>query len=94
MTKNTRIGKDVEKLISLYFVVDGGHLQNFFQCLLQLNIFLSYDILLMVTKISAYIHQKTCTRSSHDTTEEKNLTMNHEVVGCIPSLAQWVKVRR
>jgi len=30
-------------------------------------------------------------RSSHCGTVEMNLTRNHEVVGLIPGLAQWVK---
>ena len=30
-------------------------------------------------------------RSSHCGTAEMNSTRNHEVVGLIPSLAQWVK---
>ena len=34
---------------------------------------------------------KTTLRYSHSGAEEMNLTRNHEVVGPIPGLAQWVK---
>ena len=34
---------------------------------------------------------KFCWRSSHHGTEEANPTRNHEVVGLIPGLAQWVE---
>ena len=35
--------------------------------------------------------KKTIYQSSHSGAEEMNLTSNHEVVGSIPGLTQWVK---
>ena len=37
------------------------------------------------------IHKKIKLGSSHRGTVETNQTRNHEVVGLIPGLAQWVK---
>ena len=39
----------------------------------------------------AYWRKKHKTRSSRGGTEETNPTGNHEVVGLIPGLTQWVK---
>ena len=46
------------------------------------------------TKITLYINSISIlknTRSSHCGAAEANLTRNHEVVGSIPELTQWVK---
>ena len=38
-----------------------------------------------------YSNQNNMAQSSHHGTVETNLTRNHEVVGLIPGLAQWLK---
>ena len=68
MTGNTRMWRweyqdeDVEKLTSSYFASDCGHLQNLVAMPPTTKHLLPYDILVMVTKIRAYLQQKTCTR--------------------------------
>ena len=37
------------------------------------------------------VHFKMCTQSSHHGAAETNPTRNHEVLGLIPGLTQWVK---
>ena len=42
-------------------------------------------------KIYSFSNFKMYSQSSHFGAEEMNLTRNHEVVGSIPGIAQWVK---
>ena len=41
--------------------------------------------------VKKFLKKKKMFRSSHHGTEETNPTRNHEVVGLIPGLAQWIK---
>ena len=51
---------------------------------------MNYEMFSIMTNINKF-YKLVLPQSSHHGSAEINLTRNHEVVGSIPDLAQWVK---